>query len=87
MRATERSVWGKRGEPTVSRTTSTPRSSVRASTISEKSSSPVGMTSEAAQGLQGRGLGFVGSDGEYACAFQLGQLDQVRAQSAACAGD
>ena len=47
MRATERSVWGKRGEPTVSRTTSTPRSSVRASTISEKSSSPVGMTSEA----------------------------------------
>ena len=29
-----------------------------------------------AEGLKGRGLGFVGSDGEYACAFQLGQLDR-----------
>ena len=47
----------------------------------------MGMTSEAAEGLQRRGLGFVGSDGEYACAFQLGQLDQVGAQSAAGAGD
>ena len=87
MDAMERRVWGKRGEPTVSKATSTPRSSVRASTISEKSSSPVGMTSDGAEGLQGRGLGFVGGDGENAGAFELGELDQVRSQSAAGAGD
>ena len=71
----------------MSRATSTPRSSVRASTISEKSSSPVGMTSEAPSDSRDGAL--VSSDvtARHACAFQLGQLDQVGAQSATCAGD
>ena len=40
-----------------------------------------------AKGLQSRRLAFVGGDGQDAGAFPLRQLDQMRAQAAACAGD